>query len=30
MRAQDILRDPVMYKLLSDENSPMSQPCYKY
>jgi len=30
IRAQDILRDPVMYKLLSDENSPMSQPCYKY
>ena len=30
MRAQDILRDPVLYKLLSDEGSPMTQPYYKY
>lgn len=30
MRAQDILRDPVLYKLISDESSPMTQPYYKY
>jgi len=30
MRAQDILRDPVLYKLISDENGPMSQPYYNY
>ena len=29
MRARDILRDPVLYKLLSDESSPMTQPYYK-
>jgi len=30
MRAQDILRDPVLYKLISDEAGPMSQPYYNY
>jgi len=30
MRAQDILRDPVLFKLISDESSPMTQPYYKY
>jgi len=29
-RAQDILRDPLLYKLLSDEAAPMSQPYYRY
>ena len=29
MRAQDILRDSVLYKLISDEGSPMTQPFYK-
>ena len=30
MRVQDILRDPVLYKLISDETGPMSQPYYYY
>lgn len=30
MRAQDVLRDSVLYKLLSDEAAPMSQPYYRY
>ncbi len=30
MRAQDILRDPVLYKLISDESGPMTQPFYNY
>ncbi|MGC9365246.1 MAG: hypothetical protein ACP5FZ_11855 [Fidelibacterota bacterium] len=30
MRAQNILRDSVLYKLLSDEAAPMSQPYYWY
>lgn len=30
MRAQDILRDPILYKLISDEDDPMTQAYYKY
>ncbi|MBW6457738.1 MAG: hypothetical protein K0B52_01105 [FCB group bacterium] len=30
MHAHDILRDPVLYKLLSDENGVMEQPYYQY
>jgi hypothetical protein len=30
MHAEDILKDPVLYKLLSDENGIMEQPRYSY
>jgi hypothetical protein len=30
MHANDILRDPVLYKLISDENGVMEQPYYQY